>query len=146
MLIPSNDNIRNCFTKLCLLEYTSSLINFARWVTVLLLQRQETFSFLSDPLNTHPKSLIGKLIKICQESLSCKLILLAIWKLQQYRFFFSFKKIRQHNVFIFLVLSFILLMLIVSDDTVRERWGVTCVIKLLTNQHLCWNLKIYVQP
>ena len=71
-----------------------------------------------------------------QESFSYKLILWPIWKHHQYWFFHYFKKIKWYNVLIFLFLSFILLMLKVYDDTIRERWGVTCVINVLTEQHL----------
>ena len=136
MLIPSNVNIPNGFTNICLITNTRSVINLARWVRVLLFQRKQTFNFLSDPLNSHLNPLIGELIQLWQESLSYEPILWAIWKLHQYWFFRNFKKIRWSNLFTFLLLSFILLMLIISDDTICERWRVICFIKLLMDYHL----------
>ena len=131
MLIPSNVNIPNGFTNICLITNTRSVINLARWVRVLIFQRKQTFNFLSDPLNSHLNPLIGELIGLWQGSLSYELILWAIWKLHRYWFFRNFKKIRWSNVFTFLLLSFILLMFIISDDTICERWRVTYFIKLL---------------
>ena len=131
MLIPSNVNIPNGFTNICLITNTRSVINLARWVRVLIFQRKQTFNFLSDSLNSHLNPLISELIELWQGSLSYELILWAIWKLHQYWFFRNFKKIRWSNVFTFLLLSFILLMFIISDDTICERWRVTYFIKLL---------------
>ena len=61
-----------------LLTNTPSSINLAHWVKVLLFQRKENLNFLSDSFNSQIKLLIGKLMELCQESLSCKLILSAI--------------------------------------------------------------------
>ena len=52
------------------------------------------------------------------------------------RFLFRFRNIRSYVVLIFLVLSFILHMLIDSDDTSIERWGITCITKFMTNHYL----------
>ena len=65
-----------------------------------------------------------------------KFILWTVWKLHQYWFYHNFKKIKWHDVLVFLVLPFILLMLIVSDDTICKRWWMTWIIKLLKNQYI----------
>ena len=57
-----------------------------------------------------------------------------LWQ-ESYWFFCYFKKNRWYNVFLFFM-SFNLLLLIISDDTISERWKVTCLIKLLTDKHL----------
>lgn len=80
------------------------------------------------------KLLVGLLVQLCQETFSYEFILWSIWKLQKCRFFPNFKRSRCCNVLTFL--PFILLMLILSDNTIHERWGVTYVIKFLRNQHL----------
>ena len=133
VLIPSNVNIPNGFTNKCLITNTRSFINLVRWVRVLIFQRKQTFNFLTDPLNSHLKLLIGELTELWQESFSYELILWAIWKLHQYWFFRNIRKIRWYNVLIFLLLSSFLIMLIIPDDTIREKCRVTCVIKLLTD-------------
>ena len=57
-------------------------------------------------------------------------------RLVRSRFVSNMEEVRWCNVFTFLLLSFILLVLIISEDTICERWRVTCVIKRLTDQHL----------
>ena len=100
------------------------------------LSKKIKFNILFNLLHSYLKLLFGELMELFQESFSCQLILWAIWKLQQYRFLRNFKRTRWYNVLIFLVLCLIRLLLVVSDDTIRKRWGVTCVIKFLLNQHL----------
>ena len=63
MLIPSNVNISNGFTNICLITDTRSFTDLARWVRVLIFQRKQTFNFLSDPLNGHLKLFIGELME-----------------------------------------------------------------------------------
>ena len=138
MLIPSNVNIQNGFTNICLITNTRSFINLARWVRFLIFQRKQTFNFLSDPLNSIFKLLIGELMELWQEWFSYGLILWAIWKLHLYWFIQNFKNVRWYNVVIFLLLSSILLMIITSDDTICARWQVTWSFR-------CWSLRIYVQ-
>ena len=116
MLIPSNANIQNGFTNICLITNTRSFINLARWVRVLIFQRKQTFNFLSDPLNSIFKLLIGELMGLWQEWFSYGLILWAIWKLHLYWFIQNFKNVRWYNVVIFLLFSSILLMIITSDE------------------------------
>lgn len=72
----------------------------------------------------------------CQVLFNYELILWKIWKLHQCRFSCNFKKINWDNVLIFLVFSLISFMPIISDDTISERWRLTCVFKLLTIQYL----------
>ena len=136
MLSPSNVGIPNCFTNVCFLTNTRYFINLARRVRVLIFQRKLSFNILFNLLHSYLKLLFGELMELFQESFSCQLILWAIWKLQQYRFLRNFKRTRWYNVLIFLVLCLIRLLLVVSDDTIRKRWVVTCVIKFLLNQHL----------
>ena len=80
MLIPSNVNIPNSFTNVCLLTNTRSLIN----LKFLIFQRKQIFNFLSDALNSHLKLLVRELMEFWQEAFSYELSLWTIWKLHQY--------------------------------------------------------------
>ena len=139
MFIPLNVNVPNGFTNICLIRNTRSFKNLTYWVRVLILQRKQTFNFLSDPLNSHLKLLIGELMELWQESFSYELILWAIWKPHKYWFFRNFKKIRWYNVFIFL-LFFVLLILLISDDAICERSRATCVITCISSEYLRTNV------
>ena len=66
-LIPSNVNIPNGLTNIIpngLIKNTRSFINLGLWVRVLIFQRKNLLSFLSDPLNDRLKIFIGELIKL----------------------------------------------------------------------------------
>ena len=95
--------------------------------------------------STFTWNLIGELVELWQEPFSYELILGEIGKFCQYWSSRNFKKIRWCNVFIFLLLSFILLMLIISDDTICGRWWLACLIKLWLEFFCYWSLTIYVQ-
>ena len=54
----------------------------------------------------------------------------------QYEKFSNIDSFRILKIPIFLILSFIPIMLRVSDDTICETWGVICIIKFFINQYL----------
>ena len=111
------------------------LYKFGALGEVLISQRKWIFNLLRYLFNSHLKLVVDELMELCQESFSHELILWAIWKLQQYRFFCNFKKTRCCN-FSSPWTRFLLHLYSVSDDTICKRWGVGCVNKLLTNHHL----------
>ena len=99
------------------------LYKFGSLGEVLISQRKWISNLLRYLFNSHLKLVVDELMELCQESFSHQLILWAIWKLQQYRFFCNFKKTRCCNSS--------------SHWTCFcKRWGLGCVNKLLTNHHL----------
>ena len=134
MLIPSDVNIPNCFTNVWFLKNTSSFKNLARGVRVLIFQRNKILTFLVIPVTGNFWSVNW------WNFVKNQLVKSSIWRQygnsKQYWLYQNFNKTRWHGVLIFLVLCFIRVLLIVFDDTNRERWGVTCLIKFLSNPHL----------
>ena len=104
MLIPSNVNIPNGFTNICLITNARSFINLTRWVRVRIFQREQFLTFLVMHLIV---TWSFWLVNCCYFDKNRSGTSSFCWQYGNYTSINSFtisKKIRCYNLLIFLLL------------------------------------------